>query len=136
MNELISVISETIKVINKTVVLVWLLLQTEYISRDLMLEEVGSGTCEGRYDCLSFVEGRAKAGDVKDPARVPYCHGGCYRSTLVLCYYGGPLVNVPFVSFGGTGNTSSQTGCWGSWDLIWCNVNKVNWLLRMHPPLP
>lgn len=57
---------------------------------------------------LSFIEGRAEAGDVREPVRVPSCHGGCHGSTLVLCSYDDPPVNVPCVSLGGIGNTLAR----------------------------
>lgn len=61
-----------------------------------------------RIDSLSFVEGRAEAGDVRESVRVPSCHGGCHGSNLALYSYGGPPVNVPCVSLGGIGHTPAR----------------------------
>lgn len=59
-------------------------------------------------DGLSFVKERAETGDVREPVRVPSCHGGCRGSTLVLYSYGDPPVSVPCVSLGGIGNTPAR----------------------------
>lgn len=56
--------------------------------------EAGGGSLQAAYDTwflnqskgaggggriwLSFIEGRAETGDIRDPARVPSCHKGCH----------------------------------------------------------